>query len=226
MTPERASTSLRPLMSGLALTTGFVASVSGLSTGAAAQSAASNAPAGDAASNIALDTITVTGAGQGSGNTNEATTGIARLPATVRETPKTVNVVTQQLMQQQQVTTLEQALKNVPGITLSSGEGNGGQSGDQFRIRGLSAKGDIYVDGLRDFGAYVREALDTESVQVIKGPSGEAFGIGSQGGVINQTSKKAKLSNFFTVEQGIGSGLVSRTQVDGNYKINDTPPSG
>ncbi len=222
MTPERASTSLRPLMSGLALTTGFVASVSGLSTGASAQPAASNAPAGDAAGNIALDTITVTGAGQGSGNTNEATTGIARLPATVRETPKTVNVVTQQLMQQQQVTTLEQALKNVPGITLSSGEGNGGQVGDQFRIRGLSAKGDIYVDGLRDFGAYVRDSFDTESVQVIKGPSGEAFGIGSQGGVINQTSKKAKLSNFFTVEQGIGSGLVSRTQVDGNYKINDT----
>ena len=222
MTPERASTSLRPLMSGLALTTGFVASVSGLSTGASAQTPASNAPAGDAAGNIALDTITVTGAGQGSGNTNEASTGIARLPATVRETPKTVNVVTQQLMQQQQVTTLEQALKNVPGITLSSGEGNGGQSGDQFRIRGLSAKGDIYVDGLRDFGAYVRDSFDTESVQVIKGPSGEAFGIGSQGGVINQTSKKAKLSNFFTVEQGIGSGLVSRTQVDGNYKINDT----
>ena len=57
--------------------------------------------------------------------------------------------------------------------TLSSPKGNGGQNGDQFRIRGLSAKGDIYVDGLRDFGAYKRDAFNTESVEVIKGPSGE-----------------------------------------------------
>lgn len=219
MTPERASPSLRPLLSGLALTTGFVATVSGLSTAAQAQTAGA-APAAAAPGEIALDTITVTGVG--TGNANNASMGISRLPETVRETPKTVNVVSQQIIQQQQATTLEQALKNVPGITLSTGEGNGGQTGDQFRIRGLSAKGDIYVDGLRDFGAYVRDTFDTESVQVIKGPSGEAFGIGSQGGVINQTSKRAKLSNFFTVEQGIGTGFTSRTQVDGNYKINDT----
>lgn len=223
MTPERASISLRPLMSGLALTTGVMASVSGLSSAAQAQTAASNAPVnGPASADIALDVITVTGGGAGSGNANSSSLGISRLPDTVRETPKTVNVVSQQLIQQQQVTTLEQALKNVPGITLSTGEGNGGQNGDQFRIRGLSAKGDMYIDGLRDFGAYVRDTFDTDSVQVIKGPSGEGFGIGNQGGLINQTSKRAKLSNFFTVEQGLGTGLLSRTTIDGNYKINDT----
>lgn len=220
MSAERASTSLRPLMSGLALTTGVMAGLTGV---AQAQTAAPNAPAPAAGgADVALDTITVQGAGAATGNANSASLGISRLPDTVRETPKTINVVSQQLIQQQQASTLAQALKNVPGITLSTGEGNGGQTGDQFRIRGISAKGDMYIDGLRDFGAYVRDSFDTESVEVIKGPSGEGFGVGNQGGLINQTSKRAKLSNFFTVEQGLGTGLLSRTQVDGNYKINDT----
>ena len=41
----------------------------------------------------------------------------------------------------------------MPGITVATGEGNGGMNGDQFRIRGFDAKGDVYVDGLRDFMA-------------------------------------------------------------------------
>ncbi|WP_258096692.1 TonB-dependent receptor plug domain-containing protein, partial [Klebsiella pneumoniae] len=88
-----------------------------------------------------------------------------------------------------QTTSLEQALKNVPGITISTGEGNGGLNGDQFRIRGLTAKGDIYLDGLRDFGAYRRDSFNLDSVEVIKGPSGESFGVGSLGGIINQNSR-------------------------------------
>ncbi|MFC0284609.1 TonB-dependent receptor [Camelimonas abortus] len=223
MNPERVSMSLRPLMSGLALTTGVVA---GLTAAAEAQTrdqgAADAAGSGGGSAEVALDTITVQGAGAGSGNANNASLGVSRMPEPLRQTPKTVNVVSQQLIEQQQATTLEQALRNVPGITLSTGEGNGGVNGDSFRIRGISAKGDIYVDGLRDFGAYVRDTFDTESVEVIKGPSGEGFGIGNQGGLINQTSKRAKLSNFFTVEQGVGTGFLSRTTVDGNYRIGET----
>ncbi|WP_137923474.1 TonB-dependent siderophore receptor [Cupriavidus sp. 2SB] len=173
-----------------------------------------------AASGNVLPQVTVTG--RGIENTNDASLGISRLPETVKETPKTINVVPREVIEQQHATSLEQILKNVPGITISTGEGNGGQNGDQFRIRGLSAKGDIYVDGLRDFGAYKRDAFNTESVEVIKGPSGESFGVGNVGGLINQTTKKANLNTSTSIDQGIGSDATYRTTLDSNFKLNDT----
>ncbi|GGF54639.1 iron transport outer membrane receptor [Azorhizobium oxalatiphilum] len=168
---------------------------------------------------LVLPTVTVN---EQAGNTNDAPLSISRLPATVREMPQIVTVVPQQIIREQQATTLDQALRNVPGITLSTGEGNGGQSGSQFRIRGISSRGDIYSDGLRDFGVYNRDTFDTESVEVIKGPSGETFGVGNLGGIINQTMKKAHLGNSTSIDQGFASGGTTRTTIDTNYQINDT----
>ena len=144
------SSSIRVLVSGAA-STGTVLTMTALPMAAHAQTQPAKV----------LPSVTVTG--KGLENTNQSPTGIARLPDTVKETPKTIFVIPRDMLEQQQVTSLEQALQNVPGITISTGEGNGGQNGDQFRIRGLSAKGDIYVDGLRDFGAYKRDAFNTES---------------------------------------------------------------
>ncbi|MFC7551564.1 TonB-dependent receptor plug domain-containing protein [Pseudoroseomonas wenyumeiae] len=103
-------------------------------------------------------------------NTLKRGTSVNRLPGTVQDTPQTINVVPREVLEQQNVTTLEEALRNVPGITVSIGEGNGGVNGDQFRIRGFSAQNDVYLDGLRDFGSYVRDAFTYEDVAVIKGP--------------------------------------------------------
>ncbi|NVN45293.1 TonB-dependent siderophore receptor [Asaia spathodeae] len=153
-------------------------------------------------------------------NTNTTTLDIGRMPATVRETPQTISVVPKQLIEEQRVFTLDQALSNVPGITMSAGEGNGGMSGDQFRIRGQQARGDIYEDGLRDFGNYVRDVYNTESVEVVKGPSGQYFGAGNVGGVINQTLKKAHLGKSFGADQSFGSGMQYRGSADANYEIN------
>lgn len=187
---------------------------------AQAQSPSQAQSQAEAAERGALPAISVTSGALA--NSNNATTGIARLPATVRETPQTVNVVSRELIEQQKATSLEQILKNVPGITISTGEGNGGQNGDQFKIRGLQAKGDIYIDGLRDFGAYRRDSFNVDSVQVIKGPSGSSFGVGSVGGIINQTSKLAGLENVTSIDQSGGSGSAYRTTVDSNVKLNDT----
>ncbi|KAI3590911.1 Ferrichrome-iron receptor [Cupriavidus sp. U2] len=201
------SSSIRVLVSGAA-STGTVLTITALPQIAHAQPAA------------VLPAVTVTG--KGIENTNEAPTGIARLPDTVKETPKTIFVLPRDVLEQQQVTSLEQALKNVPGITVSTGEGNGGQNGDQFRIRGLSAKGDVYIDGLRDFGAYRRDIFNTESVEVIKGPAGESFGVGNLGGLINQTSKKAGKGTRTSIDQNFGSGPTYRTMLDGNYQLGTT----
>ncbi len=154
-----------------------------------------------------------------SSNTNNTSLDIGRMPGTVRDTPQTISVVPKDLIVQQRLFTLDQALANVPGITMSTGEGNGGLNGDQFRIRGQQARGDIYEDGLKDFGTYVRDTFNTESVEVIKGPSGEYFGAGNVGGVINQTLKKAHLGNHYDFDQTIASGMQYRGAADVNYQL-------
>jgi catecholate siderophore receptor len=148
-------------------------------------------------------------------------TGIAVLPSTVQDTPQAIVVIPQQQLREQGVTSLEQALRNVPGITVSIGEG-GTLNGDQFKIRGFDAQNDVYVDGLRDFGVYTRDSFAFEEVQVLKGPSGAMFGRGSTGGVINTVSKTPFLGDMVSVDGYIGNGEYYRTLADVNKQIDDT----
>lgn len=148
--------------------------------------------------------------------------GIARLPGTVQDIPQTINVIPRIVLEQQAVTTLDQALRNVPGITLGVGEGGGAFNGDQFRIRGFDAKDDIYVDGLRDFGVYTRDSFNYESIEVLKGPSGLLFGRGTTGGGINTQSKTPMLDRFIAGTGSLGTGDFRRFVGDVNMPIGDT----
>ena len=220
---------LRPLLAGAAATASLAmsfalpatadAQATGTGSGTPGTGPTPQRSSGDA---LQLDSIKVDAAAPQTGNVNAAPTGVSRLPDTVKDTPRVVNVVPQEIIEQQRATSLEQALRNVPGITISTGEGNGGQNGDQFRIRGLTARGDIYTDGLKDFGVYTHDVFNTETVQVFKGPSGNGFGVGNSGGVINQGAKKASLQQKAKVEQSVGSGPTYRTTVDVNQPLSDT----
>ncbi|WP_415504404.1 TonB-dependent receptor [Acetobacter sp.] len=173
---------------------------------------------------IALPTLKVKGQedeGATAGNTNSTVLGISRMPTSVRDTPQSITVIPQEIIKEQRAYTLDQALANVPGITLSTGEGNGGLNGDQFRIRGLQARGDMYTDGLKDFGTYTRDMFNIDSVQVIKGPSGEYFGAGNVGGIINQSLKHAHAGDSYSYDQAFGSASLYRGNADVNYQIND-----
>ncbi len=117
------------------------------------------------------------------------------LPQKILDAPQSINLVTTELLQQQVGTSLADALKNVPGITLNAGEG--GTHGDLVNIRGFSAGDDYFMDGLRDTGIYDRDAFDYESVEVYKGPASTLFGRGSTGGVINQVLKTPQLAPIF-----------------------------
>ncbi len=179
------------------------------------------APATAQDSGVQLPTIDVTGdqSGDSPDNTLQSNTGVSRL-GRVQDIPQTVTVINQQTLREQGVTTLDQALRNVPGVTVAIGEGNGGVNGDQFRIRGFQAKGDVYTDGLRDFGTYTRDSFAYEQIQVLKGPSSESFGVGTTGGAINNVMKNAKLGNFMDFEGTLGMGPLYRGVLDVNRQIN------
>jgi catecholate siderophore receptor len=175
--------------------------------------------AGEAAE--ATDATTVSGVTvRGETKPLDRTTGLNVLSSTVQDTPQAISIVTQAQLKAQGIATLEGALRNVPGITIAIGEG-GTLSGDQFKIRGFDAKDDVYVDGLRDFGAYTRDSFNYEEVQVLKGPSGAMFGRGTTGGAINIISKAPKLDDFTSVDGYVGDGRYDRALADINHRFGD-----
>ncbi|MFC4168668.1 TonB-dependent receptor [Teichococcus aestuarii] len=186
----------------------------GLPGAALAQGAA--APEGG----LVLPTVDVQGTAPA--NTLQRAAPVSRLPGSVQDTPQVINVIPREVLEQQNVTTLEQALRNVPGITASIGEGNGGVNGDQFRIRGFAAQNDIYTDGLRDFGAYTRDAFTYEDVSVIKGPSGFALGNGTVGGAVAVGLRTPRLGNSYSATATGGSGPYARGTLDINQQIGET----
>ena len=101
-----------------------------------------------------------------------------------------MTVLNQALLQSQGVTSLSNALRNVPGITIGGAEG--GQIGNNINLNGFTARTDIYLDGFRDRGQYYRDTFALDKVEVLMGPSSMLFGRGSTGGVINQVSQAAR----------------------------------
>lgn len=155
-------------------------------------------------------------------NTMRTSNDMGRMPQDVMHTAQTIDVVPRELIQQQNAKSLDEALRNVPGITSSVGEGAGGMSGDQFLIRGFPAQNDIYEDGLRDFGVYTRDSFFQDSVNVIKGPSSEVFGNGTTGGAINIVTKSPTLKNHYNADFSGGSANYYRGTVDINQRIDKT----
>jgi catecholate siderophore receptor len=177
--------------------------------------AASTASAQEGGSSgLQLPTIDVSGSNQGGYQATQQS--ITRLQTPLLDTPQTINVVPQQEIQERRLTTMEDALRTVPGITFSAGEG--GQQGDGPIIRGFAARGDIFRDGFRDPGWYTRDLFDVDRVEVYKGPSSFAFGRGSTGGAINNVSKLPTGQIFVEGTATINSVGGYRADVDASGK--------
>ena len=140
------------------------------------------------------------------------------------ETPQTITVLTDSLLQEQGVVSLRDALRNVTGISIQAGEGNP-PSGDQLKIRGFSSRDDILVDNIRDVGFYFRDPFNVEQVEVAKGPSSAAAGRGSTGGTINMVSKAPKAEAIRELEAGIGTDSLYRLAADINQPLSALPGS-
>lgn len=143
-----------------------------------------------------------------------------KFTAPLIDTPKTVTVITEELIKDTGSNTFKEALRTTPGITFGGGEG-GISVGDRPFIRGFDAFQSIYVDGLRDMGTQQREVFAIEQMEVIKGPSGAYDGRGSAGGSINIVSKQARAGNFTTGSVGVGTDRYRRATFDGNYMLGD-----
>jgi catecholate siderophore receptor len=145
---------------------------------------------------------------------------LTKFTSSLQDTPQTITVIPQKLIEDKHTTSVKDALRGVAGISIAAGEG--GFQGDGFSLRGFSGRSDIFLDGMRDFGSYNRDSFNLETIEVLKGPSSLAFGRGSTGGIVNQVSKAPSLNEKFEVNLGLGSNLSKRATADLNHKINET----
>jgi len=145
-----------------------------------------------------------------------------KFPEPLLNTPKTVTVLSKEVLEDKNATTLKQAILSTAGVTLGTGEG-GNAFGDRFFIRGFDARNDVFIDGVRDAGVSVRENFFTEQVEILRGPASSFAGRGTAGGAINIVTKQATtLGSFYNMDTTFGTDHTKRVTLDVNQVISPT----
>lgn len=137
------------------------------------------------------------------------------------DTPQTVQVIKKELLREQGVLSLTDALRNSPGITMQMGENGNTSAGDTFSMRGFSAQNAIFLDGIRDLGAVSRDVFNLEQIEVVKGPAGADVGRAAAAGYVNLISKLPTLDNQNYATLSYGTADKKRGTLDMNRKVGD-----
>jgi catecholate siderophore receptor len=133
---------------------------------------------------------------------------------------QSIDTVDKKELIEQNLTLVQDALRNVPGITLNSGEG--GAHGDSVNLRGLSIPDSFFLDGVRDIGQYQRDTFNSDAISVLLGPASAVFGRGSTSGVINSLSKQPLASPLAALSMSAGQADFWRGTGDFNLPLSDT----
>ena len=225
-------TSLRTTRSAALLPLGAIAAGFGMSPAAFAQtvvappataaSAAAAAPAGQAGTSTTLPTIRakVVAEPQGKDGVQAVTTRIGKGLQDLRDVPQSITVVTEKLIDDRNLDTMKDALRQTAGITFLAAEGGE----EDIRLRGfaLQSTGDVFVNGMRDPAFYERDTFFLDRLELIRGSASMLFGRGSTGGAVNQVTKVARLFGENQIDVTVGSHEYLRTVGDFNVKLGDS----
>ena len=125
--------------------------------------------------------------------------------------PHSVNFVKDSGAQQ-----LTDVTRYIPGIAVHQGEGNR----DELVIRGVDSSANFFVNGFRDDVQYFRDLYNTQSIEVLKGPSALTFGRGAGGGLVNRTLKEADGQRIYEATVQSGSYGDRRISLDAGQAVN------
>ncbi|MBU2934562.1 MULTISPECIES: TonB-dependent siderophore receptor [Pacificibacter] len=173
-----------------------------------------------------LEEITVEGLSNGAiidGYRADTVTSATRTATPLNETPQSVQVISPEVMQDQAVTTMAEALNNVSGA-----QGNIALQTPAFEstiLRGFPAE--FYRDGITSYinTGDANAMAGVERIEVLKGPNAILYGGGvgtPLGGVVNVVSKKPVADNFTTLGLTYGSNAFVEPSFDINRQLSDT----
>jgi iron complex outermembrane recepter protein len=138
-------------------------------------------------------------------------TTATRTDTPLRDIPQSIVVIPQQVIEDQQVIRLEEALNNVSSFIYG---GTDTTSEARYILRGFD---DIPVlqDGFRQYNyAEVPETANLEQIEVLKGPASILYGEIQPGGIINTVTKKPLSEPFYEAELQLGNNGFVRPRID------------
>jgi catecholate siderophore receptor len=157
---------------------------------------------------------------EGKNSVRATETRIGKGKQALRDIPQSVTVLTEKLIDDRNLDTMKEALKNTAGISFLAAEGGE----EDIRLRGFSlqATGDVFVDGVRDPAFYERDTFNMDRMEVLRGSASMLFGRGSTGGAVNQVSKTPRLMDENQVDVTVGSHNHVRVVTDFNKQTGDS----
>ena len=160
-------------------------------------------------------------------NLNKEDLYVSKMPMKKMENPQVYNSVSAVLLQQQAITSYDDAFRNVPGVFRTwESTGRDGDGASYFALRGLEGQPAL-INGLPGITNGNLDPANVEEIQVIKGPSATLFGTNatsysSYGGMINTITKKPYFTTGGEISYNIGSFGLSRITADINAPLSQT----
>ncbi len=157
---------------------------------------------------------------EGKDSLRSTETNIGKGKQQLRDIPQSITVVTEKQLDDRNLDTVKDALKQTAGITFQAAEGGE----EDIRLRGfaLSTTGDIFVDGLRDPAFYDRDTFNLDRLELLRGSASMLFGRGSTGGAVNLVNKVPRLMDENQVDVTVGSYNHRRVVGDFNQQTGES----
>ncbi|MGS0938837.1 TonB-dependent siderophore receptor, partial [Acinetobacter baumannii] len=155
----------------------------------------------------------------------DSSSSATRSEIALQDTPQSVSMVTQKVIEDIGATRLVEALDLAGGVTRANNFGGQGLTG--FNMRGFTS-GEFYRNGFPINRGYPNapDSNTIERVDVLRGPSSSLYGRGDPGGTFNLISKTPKSEQQTTLGAQLSSEGLYRTTVDTTGTVPDAENIG
>lgn len=143
----------------------------------------------------------------------------------LQQIPASVSVVTAQDIEKRNVTNVQEALQYIPGLYMNQAK----VQNDQIQLRGMDTTNIlVLVDGVQmnttyngtvNFDQIPVESI--ERIEVVRGAASSIYGGRAVAGVVNITTKEAKLGTHVDVAVSYGSNNTWKKSLQVSSKVND-----
>jgi iron complex outermembrane recepter protein len=128
------------------------------------------------------------------------TTTATRTDTPLRDVPQSIQVIPQKVIEDQQITRISDAVRNVSGVTVVREYGD---YSDAYNIRGFDTYSTLR-NGFAGFSTVVPSS-NIDRVEVLKGPASVLYGQFEPGGVVNYITKQPLSEPYYAAEFTIGN---------------------
>ncbi|MBE0393757.1 TonB-dependent siderophore receptor [Flavobacterium sp. PL002] len=126
--------------------------------------------------------------------------------------PQSVQVISSEVIKQQQAVRLSDVIKNANGVYVGSARGG---SQETFWSRGYDmSSNNMFKNGFRFTNGSIPEVSSLERVELLKGSAALLFGNVAPGGILNMVTKKPTFDKGGEISMQMGSNAFYKPSID------------